>query len=113
MYNNIYIRLALLPNLSDNHQNRTQINVVFVQQEKMDRVGFEPTTSRAQKSIPINFLPLYANGFVRLSSSLSFLFDNNREKMQKLSDFWLLDQKSLKDMRFHFEKTEHGYFLNH
>jgi hypothetical protein len=31
--------LALLLNLSDNDRNRTQINTVFVQQEKVDRVG--------------------------------------------------------------------------
>jgi hypothetical protein len=35
----------LLLNLSDNYLNRVQINTVNVQQEKMDRVGFEPTTS--------------------------------------------------------------------
>jgi hypothetical protein len=31
--------------LSDNHQKGTQFNTVVVQQEKVDRVGFEPTTS--------------------------------------------------------------------
>ena len=36
---------GLLEVLSDNCQNRAQNNTVVVQQEKMDRVGFEPTTS--------------------------------------------------------------------
>ena len=36
---------ALLMNLSDNYSKQSQSNTVFVQQEKMDRVGFEPTTS--------------------------------------------------------------------
>jgi hypothetical protein len=31
--------------LSDNYQKQSQINAVVVQQEKVDRVGFEPTTS--------------------------------------------------------------------
>jgi hypothetical protein len=31
--------------LSDNCQNQSQSNTVVVQQEKVDRVGFEPTTS--------------------------------------------------------------------
>ncbi|MDQ3977418.1 MAG: hypothetical protein M3264_12920 [Thermoproteota archaeon] len=35
----------LLAILSDNRQNRTQTNAVVVQQERMDRVGVEPTTS--------------------------------------------------------------------
>jgi hypothetical protein len=35
----------LLLNLSYTYQNRTQFNTVVVQQEKVDRVGFEPTTS--------------------------------------------------------------------
>jgi ABC-type phosphate/phosphonate transport system substrate-binding protein len=39
--------LALLLNLSDNQLKQSQINTVVVQQEKMDRVGFEPTTSAA------------------------------------------------------------------
>ena len=42
-----------------------------------------------------------------------FFFDNNLEKMQTLPNFWLLDQKSLKDIWFNYEKTEYGYFLNH
>jgi hypothetical protein len=37
--------LALLLNLSDNHLKQSQINTVVVQQEEMDRVGVEPTTS--------------------------------------------------------------------
>jgi hypothetical protein len=37
--------LALLGFLSDNNRKRSQINTVVVHQEKMDRVGFEPTTS--------------------------------------------------------------------
>jgi hypothetical protein len=37
-------RLLLL-NLSYNTLKQAQINSVFVQQEKVDRVGFEPTTS--------------------------------------------------------------------
>jgi hypothetical protein len=65
------------------------------------------------KRYAINLLRLCANEFVELSSSLSFLFDNNLEKMQKLSGFWLPDQKSLKDVRFDCENTEHGYFLNY
>ena len=36
---------ALLGFLSDNWQNPVQNNTVVVQQEKMERVGFEPTTS--------------------------------------------------------------------
>jgi hypothetical protein len=39
--------LALLLNLSDNQLKQSQINTVVVQQEKMDRVGVEPTTSAA------------------------------------------------------------------
>jgi hypothetical protein len=31
--------------LSDNYLKQPQINTVVVQQEEMDRVGFEPTTS--------------------------------------------------------------------
>jgi hypothetical protein len=31
--------------LSDNYQNQSQINTVFPEQEKVDRVGVEPTTS--------------------------------------------------------------------
>jgi hypothetical protein len=31
--------------LSDNYRKQAQNNTVVVQQEKMDRVGFEPTTS--------------------------------------------------------------------
>ena len=77
---------------------------MFPTQKIVDWVGVDWVVDLNQrpqehkKSIAINFLRLYANEFVRLSSSLSFLFDNNLEKMQKLSDFWLLDQKSLKDM---------------
>ncbi|HZB99367.1 MAG TPA: hypothetical protein VE226_05090 [Nitrososphaeraceae archaeon] len=38
--------MALLLNLSDNYHKQAQINTVFVQQEKVDRVdGFEPTAS--------------------------------------------------------------------
>ncbi len=36
---------ALLLDLCDNYQKHAQINTVFVQQEEMDRVGVEPTTS--------------------------------------------------------------------
>jgi hypothetical protein len=36
--------MALLLNLSYNILKQAQINTVFVQQEKADRVGFEPTT---------------------------------------------------------------------
>jgi hypothetical protein len=32
-------------NLSDNYPKQTQTNTVIVQQIKVDRVGFEPTTS--------------------------------------------------------------------
>jgi hypothetical protein len=35
----------LLLNLSYNHLKQAQINTVVVQQEEMDRVGVEPTTS--------------------------------------------------------------------
>jgi hypothetical protein len=35
----------LLLNLSSNCSKQAQNNTVVVQQEKMDRVGFEPTTS--------------------------------------------------------------------
>ncbi|HKI09246.1 MAG TPA: hypothetical protein VKA09_12695 [Nitrososphaeraceae archaeon] len=31
--------------MSDNFLNQAQFNTVLVQQEKMDQVGFEPTTS--------------------------------------------------------------------
>jgi hypothetical protein len=31
--------------LSDNYQKQAHFNAVVVHQEKMDRVGFEPTTS--------------------------------------------------------------------
>ena len=41
-------------NLSDNYHKRTQTNTVVVQQEKMDRVGFEPTTS-AMKSRRLSY----------------------------------------------------------
>jgi hypothetical protein len=36
---------ALLLNLSDKRLKQSQINTVVVQQEEMDRVGVEPTTS--------------------------------------------------------------------
>ena len=42
---------GLLEVLSDNCQNRAQNNTVVVQQEKMDRVGVEPTTSAAQQQL--------------------------------------------------------------
>jgi hypothetical protein len=37
--------LALLGFLSYNYQKQAQINTVIIQQIKVDRVGFEPTTS--------------------------------------------------------------------
>ena len=37
--------MALLLNLFDNYLKQSQINTVVVQQEEMDRVGVEPTTS--------------------------------------------------------------------
>jgi hypothetical protein len=44
-----FIRLcsnkSLLGFLSDNDLKQGRFNTVVVQQEKMDRVGFEPTTS--------------------------------------------------------------------
>jgi hypothetical protein len=44
--------LALLLNLSDNHQKQSQNNTVVVQQIKVDRVGFEPTTSAMPMPYP-------------------------------------------------------------
>jgi hypothetical protein len=46
------ILLALLLNLSDNNRKQAQSNTVIVQQEKMDRVGVEPTTSAHQQLLP-------------------------------------------------------------
>jgi hypothetical protein len=40
--------------LSDNCQNRPQINSVIVQQEKMDSMGFEPTTSAMSRLVYFN-----------------------------------------------------------
>jgi hypothetical protein len=45
---NFYMMEALLLNLSYNYQKQAQFNTVVVQQIKVDRVGFEPTTSVAQ-----------------------------------------------------------------
>jgi hypothetical protein len=42
--------LLVLLNLSDNYQNQSQFNTVVVQQIKVDRVGFEPTTSASFSS---------------------------------------------------------------
>jgi hypothetical protein len=44
--------LALLLNLSDNILKQSQNNTVVVQQEEMDRVGVEPTTSASQIALP-------------------------------------------------------------
>jgi hypothetical protein len=44
----IGMAMALPPNLSDNYLKQSQINTVVVQQEEMDRVGVEPTTSASQ-----------------------------------------------------------------
>jgi hypothetical protein len=43
--------IGIVVDLSYNHQNRTQFNTVFVQQEEMDQVGFEPTTSRRNNNL--------------------------------------------------------------
>jgi hypothetical protein len=40
-----YLSRALLLDLSDNNRKHAQNNTVVVQQEEMDRVGVEPTTS--------------------------------------------------------------------
>jgi hypothetical protein len=42
---------VLLLNLSDSNRKQSQFNTVFVQQEKMDRVGFEPTTSASYQHV--------------------------------------------------------------
>jgi hypothetical protein len=55
--------LALLLKLSYNYQNQVQINAVLVQQEKVDRVGVEPTTSAQFTSL-----------FARPQKRLVFLF---------------------------------------
>ena len=39
---------------SDNYSKQTQFNTVFYQIDKMDRVGFEPTTSAR-----VNFVRMY------------------------------------------------------
>jgi hypothetical protein len=43
---------ALLLKLSHNYKNQAQNNTVFVQQIKVDRVGFEPTTSAMPMPYP-------------------------------------------------------------
>ena len=60
--------LALLLNLSDNCQNQAQTNTVVVQQEKMDRAGFEPTTSAMPMPYPTvcpTFCPTKVEIFAR------------------------------------------------
>ena len=54
--------LALLLNLSDIYQNQAQFNTVVVQQEKVDRVGFEPTTSAAALFQDCSFYLLFNSG---------------------------------------------------
>ncbi|HJU85142.1 MAG TPA: hypothetical protein VJ551_01510 [Nitrososphaeraceae archaeon] len=44
--------------MSDNYLKQAQLNAVFLTQEEMDRVGFEPTTS----AMPI----LRVNGYLNV-----------------------------------------------
>jgi hypothetical protein len=57
--------LALPLNLSDNDLKQAHFNTVLVQQEKVDRVGFELTTSAAHQ---LSMLLLSTTSYLRGSS---------------------------------------------
>jgi hypothetical protein len=52
----------LLLNLSDNYQKQAQNNPYFTRWIKVDRVGFEPTTSAAAAAAQLLFITSYPKG---------------------------------------------------
>jgi hypothetical protein len=70
--------LALLVNLSEHILNQPQNNTVFPSQEKVDRVGFEPTTSALENITTNSYYNSFNNGMYHYG-----LVETHSEQWQK------------------------------
>jgi hypothetical protein len=69
---------AVSSRLSHNCQNQSQKNAVFPEQEEMDRVGVEPTTSAMLSSTALIIAATKWHVHVTLIGNISYLFKSIR-----------------------------------